>query len=74
MVDTLNDPSGNTVLVGGIAGGLWRCTNFLSQIPNWRAINDYMDNLAISSICQDPAHPNIMYLSTGEATSNADAV
>jgi hypothetical protein len=74
LVDTLNDPTGNTVLTGGIAGGIWRCTNFLSQIPNWQSVNDYMDNLAISSLCQDPAHPNIMYASTGEATSNADAV
>ncbi|MDB5252476.1 MAG: hypothetical protein JWP27_1645 [Flaviaesturariibacter sp.] len=72
--DTLNDPSGNTALVGGIAGGIWRCTNFLSSIPNWQPVSDYMDNLAISSICQNPANPSVMYVSTGEATSNADAV
>jgi hypothetical protein len=74
MQDTLNDPSGNTAFAGGIAGGIWRCTNFLATIPNWQPVNDYMDNLAISSICQSPANPNIMYVSTGEATSNADAV
>ncbi|MDB5197323.1 MAG: hypothetical protein JWP88_1694, partial [Flaviaesturariibacter sp.] len=47
MVDTLNDPTGNTVFVGGVAGGLWRCTNFLAAIPNWQVVNDYFDNLAI---------------------------
>jgi hypothetical protein len=74
LVDTLNDPTGNTVFCGGVAGGIWRCTNFLSAIPNWVPINDFFDNLAISSICQDPSNPSIMYFATGEATSNADAV
>ncbi|MGB8190364.1 MAG: T9SS type A sorting domain-containing protein [Chitinophagaceae bacterium] len=74
FVDTLNDPTGNTVFCGGVAGGLWRCTNFLSTIPNWQVINDYFDNLAISSITQDPSNPSVMYFTTGEPTSNADAV
>lgn len=74
FVDTLNDPTGNTVFAGGVAGGLWKCTNFLSAIPNWQPINDYFDNLAISSVTQDPSNPSIMYFATGEATSNADAV
>lgn len=74
FVDTLNDPTGNTVFAGGVAGGIWRCTNFLSTVPNWAPINDYFDNLAISSITQDPSNPSIMYFATGEATSNADAV
>lgn len=74
FVDTLNDPTGNTVFAGGVAGGVWKCTNFLSGIPNWQTINDYFDNLAISSITQDPSNPSVMYFSTGEPTSNADAV
>ena len=73
LVDTLNDPTGNTVIVGGIAGGVWRCTNFLSAVPNWRNVFDYFDNMAISSLCQDPSNSSVMYFSTGEATSNADA-
>jgi hypothetical protein len=74
LIDTLNDPSGNTVFCGGVAGGLWKCTNFLTGTPNWQPINDRFDNLAISSICQDPSAPAVMYFCTGEATSNADAV
>lgn len=74
LVDTLNDPSGNTVFCGGINGGLWRCTNFLSAVPNWQLLDDYFDNMAISSICQDPTNPSIMYFATGEPTANADAV
>jgi photosystem II stability/assembly factor-like uncharacterized protein len=74
FVDTLNDPTGNTVLAGGVAGGLWRTTNFLSDVPNWQPIDDRFDNMALSSIAQDPSNPNILYFATGEATSNADAV
>ena len=74
LLDTLNDPTGNTVFAGGVAGGLWKCTNFLSSVPNWQSIDDYFDNLAISYICQDRSNPSVMYFSTGEGTSNADAV
>ncbi len=74
LLDTLNDPTGNTVFTGGVAGGVWKCTNFLSAIPNWQPVNDYFDNLAIASICQDPTNPSVIYFATGEATSNSDAV
>ncbi len=74
LVDTLNDPTGNTVICGGIAGGVWRCTNFLSAVPNWVAASDFFNSLSIASICQDPSNPQIMYFSTGEGTDNADAV
>jgi len=73
LIDTLNDASGNTAIVGGVSGGVWKTTNFLSNFPNWKIVNDYFDNMAISSICQDPSNPNVMYFSTGEASSNADA-
>ena len=69
-----SDPSGNTVFCGGVAGGLWKCTNFLSAIPNWYSVDDFLDNMAITSICQDPTNPDIMYFATGEASSNGDAV
>lgn len=68
LVDLGNDPTGNTVFAGSPTGGLWRCTNFLSNAaPNWQPINDFMSNLAVASICQSPANPNIMYMATGDA-------
>ncbi len=69
-----SDPTGNTVFAGGVAGGIWKCTNFLESVPNWKNISEHLDNLAIASICQDPGNPDILYAATGEATSNADAV
>ena len=74
LLDTLNDPTGNTAFCGGVAGGLWKCTNFLSAVNNWTPVNDRFDNLAISSICQDKNNPSVIYFSTGEPTDNADRV
>lgn len=69
-----SDATGNTAFTGGVCGGLWKCTNFLSTIPNWQPVNDYFDNMAITSICQDPTNPDVMYFSTGEPYYAIDAV
>ena len=66
LIDTLNDPSGNTVLCGSNSGGVWKCTNFLAAAPNWSQVNDYYQTLAVTSLCQDPTAPNTMYFSTGD--------
>ena len=74
LIDTLNDPSGNTVLIGGTTGGIWKCTNFLSPFPNWQVINDYYETLAVTSICQDPTSPNTMYYSTGDGAYSTSMI
>ncbi|MBK8608770.1 MAG: fibronectin type III domain-containing protein [Chitinophagaceae bacterium] len=72
--EDLGDATGKTVWVGGIDGGLWK-TNDITAIPaSWTPINDFLGNLAVSSICQDPTDVNIMYFGTGEKAINADAV
>lgn len=75
MVDS-NDITHKTVFVGGIDGGLWKTTDITTAPANWTLINDYLNNLAISAICQDPrpGFTNNMYFCTGEAYSNVDAV
>ncbi|MBX2934320.1 MAG: proprotein convertase P-domain-containing protein [Ferruginibacter sp.] len=75
MIDSL-DPTHNTVWVGGVDGGLWKTTNINNNPANWTLVNDYLENLAIAAICQDPrpGFQNIMYFCTGESFSNADAV
>ena len=67
------DPSNNTVIAGGVNGGIWRTTNFLSTNPTWEKNNDFFDNLAVSSIVQDPTDPSIIYFGTGEGWFNGDA-
>lgn len=68
------DASGNTVLAASVSGGLFRTTNFTNPTPTWTIINDFLPNLAISSLVQDNANPNIMYAGTGEGWFNIDAV
>lgn len=70
----LTDTSGNTVWVGGVAGGLWKTNNINQSPAHWNVINDYLSNLAVTGICQDPVNTNVMYFCTGEAFFNSDAV
>ncbi|MEO0728376.1 MAG: 3-coathanger stack domain-containing protein, partial [Bacteroidota bacterium] len=69
-----NDPTGRTIWAGSVSGGLWRTTNIDAGAVNWTPINDLFQNLAISSIVQDPTNSNLMYFGTGECWGNVDAV
>ncbi len=75
MVDSL-DPNHNTVWVGGVNGGLWKTTDITASPATWTPVNDFLSNLAVAAICQDPrpGFQNIMYFCTGESYFNADAV
>ena len=68
------DNTNNTIFAGGVAGGLWRTTNFMDESPVWVPINDLFENLAITCIVQDTANTNILYFGTGEGWFNGDAV
>ncbi len=63
----LADPTGKTVWIGGISGGVWKTNDITAAIPTWTPINDYLSNLAVSGICQDPTNTNTMYFCTGES-------
>jgi len=70
----LADATNKTVWVGGADGGIWKTADITASPSPWTPVNDFMANLAISSICQDPINTNIMYCGTGEKTFNSDAV
>jgi hypothetical protein len=70
----LADATGKTVWVGGVNGGIWKTTDITALTPVWTPVNDFLSNLSISGICQDPTNTNIMYSCTGESFFNADAV
>jgi len=72
--EDLGDASGKTVWVGGIDGGLWKTNDITATPASWTSVNDFLGNLSIASICQDPTNINIMYFGTGEKAINADAV
>ena len=75
IVDSL-DPTRKTVWVGSVSGGLWKTTDITVAPATWTLVNDFLSNLAIASICQDPrpGFQTNMYFATGESFGNADAV
>lgn len=70
----LSDATKKTVWVGGICGGIWKTTDVTASPATWALINDQFQNMAVSSICQDPVNTNVMYFGTGEKTYNFDRV
>jgi hypothetical protein len=70
----LADATGKTVWVGGVDGGIWKTNDITVTTPSWSLSNDFLSNLAVSGICQDPTNTNIMYFCTGESFFNGDAV
>ena len=74
MVDSL-DPTKKTVFAGSVSGGLWKTTDITASPAVWTPINDFLSNLSIAAICQDPrpGFQQTMYLCTGESYYNADA-
>jgi len=71
LIDS-RDTTGNTLFVGSVAGGLWKCTNALI-LPTWERVEGYLGNPSICSMVQDPTNPEIMYIGTGEGWFNGDA-
>jgi len=70
----LSDATGKTVWIGGVDGGLWKTTDITASPATWTLVNDFLSNLAVSGICQDPTNTNTMYFCTGESFFNADQV
>ncbi|HZR63743.1 MAG TPA: hypothetical protein VFA85_01275 [Terriglobales bacterium] len=79
-----NDPSGNTVFVGGAYAGVWKSTNAgpLSLDPSavrWTPLTDGQATLAIGSIAVQPqlSNPNsansIVLAGTGETDNSTDS-
>jgi hypothetical protein len=76
------DSSGNTVLLGGAYGGLWKSTNAGSQNSNpaavtWQALIDDQPTLAVGAIALQPVvsgnTSNVMLVGTGETNSSNDS-
>src|SRR6266850_1681107 len=58
-----SDSSGNTVLIGGAMGGIWRSTD---AGAHWTAVGDQNASLAMGSIAFAPSNPSVVYAGTGE--------
>jgi len=76
------DASGNTVLLGGAFGGLWKSTNAgsLSPDPNpgpgsvvWEPLIDDQPTLAVGAIALQPGNSNTIVVGTGETNNSSDS-
>ncbi|MFT4535650.1 MAG: photosystem II stability/assembly factor-like uncharacterized protein [Saprospiraceae bacterium] len=71
LVDS-RDPSGNSLIIGSVGGGLWTVKNADTD-PTWERVVGYTGNPSVCSIVQDPNNPENMYIGTGEGWFNGDA-
>src|SRR6266478_7888332 len=73
-----SDITGNTVLLGGAYGGLWKSTNAGSQNSNpalvtWQALIDDQPTLAVGAIALQPGNSSVILVGTGETNSSGDS-
>src|SRR5215472_13402524 len=68
-VDT-TDATGQTVYIGGAAGGVWKTTD---GGAHWTPLTDFQPSLAIGSIAIDPNNNLTIYVGTGEENFSGDA-
>ncbi len=64
------DPNDNTnrrIFAGGVSGGLWKNEDATNASSKWTKINDFLDNLTITTIVSDPNNPMVFYAGTGES-------
>jgi hypothetical protein len=61
----------DTIVIGSVSGGIWRSTN---GGASWTPIDDFMANLAVSSLVMQPGAPSVLYAGTGEGFYNADGI
>lgn len=66
-----NDPTNQTVLAGGVSGGLWKNTDITNPNSVWELL-DIPQHLNISVLAADPNNSNIIYAGTGESYVNGD--
>ncbi|HTC21750.1 MAG TPA: hypothetical protein VK859_12925, partial [bacterium] len=66
-VDTVNDPTGNTMYLGACRGGVWETTNGLSASPTYTLLSDPHQTLSVGAIGLDTSvNPPILYVGTGD--------
>jgi len=61
----------DTMWLGSVGGGIWKTTN---GGTSWTPLDDFMTNLAVSTLIIDPANPDILYAGTGEGFFNGDGI
>lgn len=75
MFDLSDEANGyKRVFAGGVGGGIWVTNNFDDPNPSWTPVNDFLQNIAITFLAQDPTNHSHIYAGTGEGWRNADRI
>lgn len=61
----------NTVIAGGVSGGLWKNTNISNSTTVWTRVN-IPENLNVNNITYDPNNTSVWYVGTGESCVAGD--
>lgn len=72
MIDP-NDATKKTIFAAGVNGGIWKTTDITLSNPTWTPVDNFMTNLAVTTLTYDPTSTTTMYAGTGEGYFNADA-
>src|SRR5215213_11830268 len=68
----LIDPSDpNVMYAAAVAGGIWKTTH---GVTSWAPLNEFLANIAVTSMALDRSNPGTIYAGTGEGFFNADGV
>ncbi len=68
LIDPVNP---DVMYAAGVAGGIWKTTD---GGTSWSPLNDFLANIAVTSMAFDPSNPSTIYAGTGEGFFNADGV
>lgn len=68
LVVDISDNTGNTILAGGVSGGVFRTTN---GGTTWTKVSSFSEIHNVTTIAQDPTNTNIWYYGTGEGSGNS---
>lgn len=68
-----NPSNVNDILIGSVSGGIWHSTD---AGASWHVDsgNDFLLNLAVTTLARAPSDSNIVYAGTGEGFFNGDAI
>lgn len=68
-----SDPTGNTVYVGTVNGGVWKTTDAYSPSPHWIPLTDsQFPTLSINSLAISPLDSNTIFAGSGKVSSIGD--
>jgi uncharacterized repeat protein (TIGR02543 family) len=67
----IHPDNANVMFAGSVSGGLWKTTN---GGASWAVVDDFLSNMAVSSLIIHPTQKTKMWAGTGEGFYNGDGI